>query len=159
MTHRLLTAALQGLLLLAVAVVLFLQVVGLPWLGGEVARDLTAEAYMRWPITILAIVGLAFVQLALLATVRLLGLTRSERIFTPRALPWVDAIIVAFLGSALTCAATIGYQAGTVPGPPLWFLMLVAGVAVGLGLALLMLVMRSLLTRATALSTELDGVI
>ncbi|TFI50177.1 DUF2975 domain-containing protein [Micrococcus endophyticus] len=76
-----------------------------------------------------------------------------------RALPWVDAIIAAFVGGGLTCAATIAYQATAVSGPPLWSLMLLVGTAAGLGLALLMGVMRSLLTRATALRDEMDAVI
>ncbi len=159
MTRRLATWVLQGLLVLAVLLILFLQVIGLPWLGGEVARDLPAEAFMRWPITALAIVGLAFVQVGLVGTIRLLALTRTDRIFTARALPWVDAIIAAFVGGGLTCAATIAYQATAVSGPPLWSLMLLVGTAAGLGLALLMGVMRSLLTRATALRDEMDAVI
>lgn len=159
MTHRLTTWVLQGLLVLAVLAILVLQVFGLPWLGGEAARDLPAEAHMRWPITIFAITGLAFVQVGIVCTIRLLALTRTERIFTPRALPWVDAIVAAFVGGALTCAATLAYQATTVAGPPLWSLMLLAGTVAGLGLALLMLVMRGLLTRATALRDEMDAVI
>ena len=43
MRHRLATWVLQGLLVLAVLLILFLQVIGLPWLGGEVARDFSAQ--------------------------------------------------------------------------------------------------------------------
>ncbi|TFI50178.1 DUF2975 domain-containing protein [Micrococcus endophyticus] len=93
MRHRLATWVLQGLLVLAVLLILFLQVIGLPWLGGEVARDLPAEAFMRWPVTALAIVGLAFVQVGLVGTIRLLALTRTDRIFTRAPCPgWTPSL-------------------------------------------------------------------
>ncbi|MDX2342120.1 DUF2975 domain-containing protein [Micrococcus sp. M4NT] len=159
MTHRLTTWVLQALLAVAGVLILLLQVIGLPALGAEMARELPAEAHMRWPITVLAILGLACVQGGIVCTIRLLALTRSDRIFTSRALPWVNAIVGAFLGGALVCAATLTYQSATVAGPPLWLLLLFAGVATGLAMALLMLVMRALLVRATRLRAEMDEVI
>lgn len=57
------------------------------------------------------------------------------------------------------CLATIVYQSFTESGPPAWMLLLLAGVAGGVGMALLMMVMRSLLVQATALRTELRSVI
>ena len=146
---------LAGVLVITLA----LQLIGLPWLSGVMAQDLPAEAHMRWPILILAIVGLACVQAGIVCTVRLLGFTTKDEVFTPRALRWVNGIIAAFFAGSAVCLATIVYQSFTVSGPPAWMLLLLAGVAGGVGMALLMMVMRSLLVQATALRTELRSVI
>lgn len=159
MNVRLATTALRVLLLLAVGVILLVQVVFLPWLSGEFARDLPAEAHMRWPILVLAVLGLLCVQVAILCTFRLLGFTRDGAVFASAALRWVDGIIAAFLGAGLVCLATIVYQSATVAGPPLWMLVLSAGVIAGAGGALLMWVMRTLLVQATVLRTEMEMVV
>lgn len=114
---------------------------------------------MRWPILILSILGLACVQVGIVCTLRLLRFTRNDEVFSPRAFRWVNGIIGAFLGCSLVCAATIVYQSATVAGPPLWMMALLGGVFAGLGLTLLMTVMRTLLVRATTLQSEMDVVI
>lgn len=159
MLNHVVVRVLQGLLALAVLVILLLQVWFLPWLSGVLAQDLPAEAFMRWPVLALAVLGLACVQVGILCTLRLLGLTHRGEVFSAGALRWVDGIIAAFLGGSLVCVATLTYQSFTVGGPPLWMLLLVATTVAGLGMALLMVVMRTLLVRATVLRTELDVVI
>ncbi|MGC0141827.1 DUF2975 domain-containing protein [Pseudactinotalea sp. Z1732] len=159
MSNRFVVVALQAMLVAALVVIAAVQLVGLPWLSGVVARDLPDEAHMRWPILTLAILGLICVQVGIICTLRLLGFVRSGEVFSTRAFGWVDGIIGAFLGSSLVCMATIAYQSATVAGPPLWGLMLIGGALTGLGLALLMTVMRTLLVRATTLRSEMDVVI
>lgn len=150
---------LRALLSVAVVVVLLLQTVFLPWLSGEMAQDLPAEAHMRWPILTLAILGLLCVQVVIVCTIRLLGFVRDGRVFTSGALGWVDGIIGAFAAGGLVCLATITYQSMTIGGPPLWMLALWGGVLAGAGLALLVWVMRALLVQATTLRTEMEMVI
>lgn len=159
MTSRVVVGLLRVLLAGAFLVIALLQVVGLPWLSGVMARDLPAEAYMRWPILTLAVLGLGCVQVGIVCTLRLLGFTRSGEVFSPRALRWVDGLTGAFLAGSLVCLATIVYQSFTVGGPPVWMLMLLCGVVLGVGMALLMSVMRTLLVQATGLRTEMDAVI
>jgi hypothetical protein len=159
MNERIIVAPLRALLGAALAVIVFVQVVGLPWLSGVMAQDYPAEAHMRWPMLVLAVLGLGCVELGIVCTLRLLGLTVREEVFSRRALRWVDGIIGAFLAGALVCLATIVYQSFTVAGPPAWMLLLLGGVLGGIGMALLMLVMRRLLVRATSLRTELAAVI
>lgn len=150
---------LSVLLIGSLLVILFLQLLGLPWLSGVMADDLPGEAHMRWPILALAILGLGCVQVGTFCTLRLLGFTRRGDVFSPRALRWVDGIVGAFLAGSLVCLTTIVYQFYTVTGPPLWILLLFSGVVAGTGMALLMVVMRTLLVQATALQTEIDAVI
>lgn len=159
MSNRLVIDLLRVLLVGALLLILVVQAVYLPLLSGEIARDLPAEAHMRWPILTLAILGLLCVQAVIVCTVRLLGFTRADRVFSLDALRWVNGIIGAFIGGSLVCLTTILYQNATVAGPPIWSLLLVCGVFAGVGLALLMVVMRTLLVRATTLKNELDVVI
>lgn len=147
------------MLIVSLLVILFLQLVGLPWLSGVMAQDLPGEAYMRWPILALSILGLGCVQTGIFCTLRLLGFTRRGDVFSLHAVRWVDGTIGAFLAASLVCLAAIVYQSYTVSGPPLWILLLLMGVLVGIGMALLMVVMRTLLVQATTLRTELETVI
>ena len=159
MNHRVIIDGLRILLVAAVLAIASIQLIFLPWLSGEVARDLPAEAFMRWPILGLSIAGLACVQVGLVSMFRLLGLTKAGDVFSSRALRWVDAIIGAALAASLVCAATIVYQSFTVGGPPVWMLLLWCGVLAGIGIALLMVVMRGLLVQATTLRYDMEAVI
>ncbi len=159
MENRIVVDTLRVLLGAVLIVILYLQIVGLPWLSGVIAEDLPAEAYMRWPILALSIAGLACVQVGVVSTVHLLGLTRKNDVFSHRALRWVNALIGAALAGSLVCLMTILYQSSTVAGPPLWMLLLLCGVLVGVGIALLLTVMRSLLIQATTLRRDMDSVI
>ena len=130
MGHHVVVNVLRVLLIGAVLVIAVVQVVFLPWLSGEMARSLPGEAYMRWPILALAILGLLCVQVAIVCMLRLLGFTQDGRVFTPAAFRWVDGLIAAFIGAAAVCLATIVYQSQTVAGPPLWMLALACAFAV-----------------------------
>ncbi len=159
MNNRLVVNILRFLLILAVIVIATAQAVLLPWLSKEMARELPAEAYMRWPILTLAILGLLCVQVAIVCTLRLLGFIRDGRVFTPAAFRWVDGLIAAFIGASAVCLATIVYQSLTVAGPPVWMLALWAGVLAGVALALLVWTMRALLAQAITLRTDMEMVI
>ena len=151
--------ALRLLLWLALLVLTAAQIVWLPWVSGEFAKESPAEAFMRWPILTLAICGLACVEVAIVCTLRLVRFTERGEVFSAEALRWVDGLRAAFLAGAAVCLATLIYQSFAVAGPPFWMLLLVFGVASGVGLALLMVVMRRLLVRATYLRSEMDAVI
>lgn len=159
MGHHVVVNVLRVLLIGAVVVIAVVQTVFLPWLSGEMARSLPGEAYMRWPILALAILGLLCVQVAIVCTLRLLGFTQDGRVFTPAAFRWVDGLIASFIGAAAVCLATIVYQSQTVAGPPLWMLALFGGVLTGVALALLTWTLRALLVQAITLRTDMEMVI
>lgn len=150
---------LRVLMLGSLLAILFLQIIGLPWLSGVMANDFPAEAYMRWPILALSIVGLGCVQAGIFSTFRLLGFTKRGDVFSSRALMWVNTIIGASLSGSLVCVATLLYQSFAVGGPPIWTLLLLCGTVAGIGLALLLHVMRTLLMQATTLQREMEAVI
>ncbi|KUG56331.1 hypothetical protein AVL62_16215 [Serinicoccus chungangensis] len=159
MSQRVVINVLRALLLVAAVMILLMQTVLLPWLSGEMARDLPAEAHMRWPMLSLAVLGLLCVQAVLVCTIRLLSFVRDGQVFSPSALGWVDGIIAAFAAAGLVCLATLIYQSMTIAGPLLWMLALLGGVLAGSGLALLVWVMRAMLVQATKLRTEMEMVI
>ena len=156
---RLRIDVLRALLVLALVLVLVLQLGVLPWLSGALAEALPDEAYMRWPVLLLAVSGLACVEVGIVCTLRLLGITRRGEVFAESSLRWVDGIIVAFVVGAAVCVATLVYQSFTVGGPPAWTLLLLLTTLGGVGMALLMSVMRTLLVQATTLRREMEAVI
>jgi hypothetical protein len=159
MRHRgvldVLVIALIGILTITV----FLQAFAIPVISGEMAREYPAAASMRWPLLGLAIVGLGCVQAGIVCTLRLLRFTARGEVFSSQALRWVDGIIGAFLAGSLVCIGTICYEFYAPAGPLFWMLLLLFGALVGVAMALLMVIMRTLLVRATTLRTELDAVI
>lgn len=159
MMNRIVVDVLRVLLVGFLLAILFLQVIGLPWLSGVMAQDLPAEAYMRWPILALSIGGLGCVQVGLFSTFLLLGRARRGDVFSRNALRWVDAIIAASLSGSFVCIATLVYQSFAVGGPPFWTLLLLCGILTGIGIALLLTVMRTLLIQATTLRHDMEAVI
>lgn len=115
----------------------------------------------RWTLLVLAVVVLLCVEVVVVATWRLLALVRADRIFSPGAFRWVDAIIGALAAAwvALLVAVVPVLQFAQVDDAPglggLHLLLLL----VGLVPVLLMLVMRALLTQATSLRSDLEAVI
>lgn len=159
MFTRLSADALRILLLFALLPILALQLGVLPWLSGALAETHPAEAFLRWPLLVLSVLGLACVEVGIVCTLRLLGFTRRGEVFSLPALRWVDGIVVAFLAASGVCLATLVLESVTVGGPPLFSLMLLMGIVGGIGMALLMAVMRSLLVQATTLRLEMEAVI
>lgn len=159
MMNRIVVDVLRVLVVGSLVAILFLQFIGLPWLSGVMAQELPAEAYMRWPILALSIAGLGCIQVGLFSTLLLLGRVRRGEVFSRAALRWVDGIIGASLAGSFVCVATLVYQSFTVSGPPLWMLMLLCGILTGVGIALLLMVMRTLLVQATTLRLDMEAVI
>jgi hypothetical protein len=117
-------------------------------------------AYLAVPYAVALILVIACVQVALLATWRLLSLVRGGTIFSRRALRWVD-VITACAGVATVLSAGVLFDLGVIVGVggPLVARGLPACLAGGLAFVLLMVVMRGLLEAAIADRTELDEVI
>ena len=159
MSTRFTVDALRILLLLALLPILALQLGVLPWLSGALAETHPAEAFLRWPLLVLSVLGLACVEVGIICTIRLLGFTRRGEVFSLPAVGWVNGIIAAFLMASTVCLITLVLESVTVGGPFLFSLMLLMGIAGGIGMALLMAVMRSLLVQATTLRLEMEAVI
>lgn len=113
-----------------------------------------------------AILGVALVQVVLVAGWMLLGMIAEDSIFSDRAFRWVDVIIGAtaaatLLSAGIFCYVLFADSNGTADEMPLLGglgSLLVCGAA-GTSFAMLMLIMRGLLHKATELKTEMAEVI
>ena len=119
-----------------IALIAIVQVLFLPWLSGELAAGLPAEAHMRWPILALSIAGLACVQIGVLCVIALLTRIRRRTLFAPGTARWLDGLTAAFFAGSAICSATLVYQSMTVSGPPLWAFALLFTAGAGVALAL-----------------------
>jgi hypothetical protein len=145
-------------LVLLFGVLVLLQVMSLPGQFAHMAQESPDMAYLRWPLTAVSVFWVLCVQVVIVATWKLLTLVEDDRIFSEASMVWVDAIVHA-VAAAWTVLVGVFLYVGLNaddPGLPLLLFLLVMGVSV---LGLLMVVMRALLEKATALRTDLEAVI
>ncbi|QCB94821.1 DUF2975 domain-containing protein [Cellulomonas shaoxiangyii] len=145
---------------------LVLQLYMLPSLLADVREEEGALELLRLPVLALTILMVACVQVALVCVWRLLTMVRRDTVFSPAAFRWLDVVTGA---AVVECLLFLLLGALLAPGeavPPGVVLMLGVVGAGFLGIALLVLLMRSLLAKAVALDTtattlraELDEVI
>ncbi|MFR9803644.1 DUF2975 domain-containing protein [Pseudonocardia sp. RS010] len=149
---------LRVFLVVLFAVLVMFQTLSLPGQFAHMARESPELAYLRWPLTALAVFWVLCVQVVIVATWKLLTRVRKDRIFSPASLVWVDAIVWAVAAAWLVLVGVFGYVGfhATDPGLPLLLFLLVVGLAV---LGLLMVVMRALLRQATTLRRDMEAVI
>lgn len=140
------------------ALLLVFQFLSFPGKFAYMAQETPGEAYLRWPLTALAAFLIFCVEVVVVATWRLLGLVQSDRIFSNASFAWVDAIVWAIAAAWLVMVGILAWVLSFAddPGLPMVLLFVDTGIAVA---GLLMVVMRALLRQATALRTDLDGVI
>lgn len=155
---RLAVIALRILLVMTFALLVVFQTLSFPGQFAHMAEETPELAYLRWPLTALAVLELMCVQVVIVSTWKLLTMVKRDRIFSRAALAWVDAIVWAVLVAWVLLLGLFLYLAINSGGPglPLLLLLMLVGGAV---LGLLMLVMRALLLQATGLRTDMEAVI
>ncbi|MEH0936175.1 DUF2975 domain-containing protein [Micromonospora psammae] len=144
--------------MLLFGVLVLFQTMSLPGQFAHMARESPDMAYLRWPATAVTVFWVLCVQVVIVATWKLLTLVKNDRIFTPAALAWVDAIVWAIAAAWVVLVGVflyVGFNAND-PGLPLLLFLMTIGVTV---LGLLMVVMRALLRQATTLRTDMEAVI
>ncbi|MFJ6416415.1 DUF2975 domain-containing protein [Paeniglutamicibacter sp. NPDC091659] len=152
--------ALRVLLVLVFLVLLLGQIVVVPSYTLESATAFPEVAFLAGPYTVIAVAGIACVQIGLFATWVLLSMVERNAIFTEHAFRWVNVIIGAAIAlTLLTVFAGVHLLAVVrVGGPGVVLAVSAAGIA-GASIVLLMLVMRGLLRSATTLENELAEVV
>ncbi|PRX95396.1 DUF2975 domain-containing protein [Allonocardiopsis opalescens] len=158
LSERWAVALLRVFLVLLFGILVVFQTLSLPGQFAYMAEQSPDEAYLRWPLTAVAVFLVLCVQVVVVSTWRLLTLVRKDRIFSKASLAWVDAIVWAIAVAWLVFLGLFVYvvTGADDPGAPmLMLLMLISGAVLGL----LMVVMRALLRRATTLRTDLEAVI
>jgi hypothetical protein len=138
--------------------VLVLQVFSFPGQFAHMARVDADLAWLRWPLTAVAVGTLLGFEVVLVATWKLLGLVERDEIFTVDALRWVDLVVRATAagGAVFAVGFVLVGIAATDPGLPLLLFLVLLGITV---VELVVLVLRSLLRQATTLRSDLEQVI
>jgi hypothetical protein len=151
-------APLRVFLVLLFGILVMLQTFSLPGQFAHMAQESPEHAYLRWPMTAVAVFWVLCVQVVIVSTWKLLTLVKNDRIFSDASLVWVDAIVWAIVAAWVVLLGVflyVGFNASD-PGLPLLLFLMLVGVAV---LGLLMVVMRALLRQATTLRTDMEAVI
>jgi hypothetical protein len=134
------------------------QVAVLPAVFSRTAAQSPDLAPLRWPLLALAVVVVGCVEVVLVCAWKLLAMVRDDQIFSGRSFAWVDTILAAVAVAwvlVLVACVLVAAAEGLSGIAGLLLVVLLVGAAVGL----LMVVLRALLVQATALRTDLDGVI
>jgi len=151
---------LRGLLVLITAGLLAAQGFLIPSFAAQMAYGYPEVSYLQVPFAVVAVVIVVCAEVVVGCIWLLLSRVRLDRIFDASAFPIVDAVIASLLVAATLFAGMFGYMFIVVgdnnPGAAL--IQLAGGIG-GFTLALLMLVMRSLLQRATQLQHDLSEVV
>ena len=155
-THKV-VFALRGLLVLAFAAIVLLQVMSVPGTLSYNAAQ-SDDPFWHYPLLVVLELELVCVQVVVVATFQLLGMVQQDRIFSEASFGWVDLILAAMAVAWVAWAGLGAFVALTSDDPGLPMVMVILLLA-GAVLGLLMLVMRALLRQATELRTDMDAVI
>ncbi|MFF3735466.1 DUF2975 domain-containing protein [Streptomyces sp. NPDC002476] len=164
--NRLFLVALRAGVVAAIVIGLFGQIVIVPTTAADEVDRFPPYAPFAAPYVTVAIVGIACVQVALVAVWMLLAMVQRDAIFTPRAFRWVDVIIGSSALATLLAIGVAGHLAlADIPSPNGNMGIIsdlaaaIAGAGVGASFAMLVVIMRGLLRKATDLQTEIAEVI
>ncbi|MFE7484427.1 DUF2975 domain-containing protein [Streptomyces sp. NPDC057552] len=164
--HSLLVGILRIGIAAAVLFGLFAQAVIIPTTAADEVDLFPPYEPYALPYVIASILGVACVQVALGATWMLLSMVERNAIFTRSAFRWVDMIIgAAAVATVIALAAAVHLTFDTIPSPDDGMdaegalLAALACAAVGAAFSMLVVIMRTLLGKATEMQTELAEVI
>lgn len=150
--------ALRVLLILIFAGVLVGQFLLVPALAASSAAQFPEAAQLAAPYTAVVVIMMVCVQVGLVALWVLLTMVRNRAIFRSHAIRWVDVIIAAAaLATMLVMGLSVHFMSAVGSGPAVLYLG--SAVVGGVAFMLLMVVMRGLLRSATALESDLDGLV
>ncbi|MFF3444046.1 DUF2975 domain-containing protein [Streptosporangium sp. NPDC002721] len=151
---KLTVLALRVVLVGLLAGSVFVQTVMVPLLAADL-EGLNAEfAYLRTPLLVLTVLGVVTVQVILVCVWRLVTMVRRGTVFSHAAFRYVHIVIGALVAAALLVFA---FAVLLAPGEPVapGVVLLICGVVVAiLGVALIVLVLRTLLAQAVARDVE-----
>lgn len=163
---KLTVTALRIIVALVLVGSLLVQVVMVPLLSIDLHEAGEEISAIRVPLLLIAVLGIAMVQLTLVCVWRLVSMVRRGTVFSAKAFRWVDIIF-----GAVSTAAVLAFVLGVIlaPGDAVapGIVLLVGGVGLLIACAgLVVLVLRMLLAQAVdrdaeagKLQAELDEVV
>lgn len=146
--------ALRGVLALALAGSIFVQVVMVPLVWRDMDGADPEVLDVRAPVLLIVLLGILTTQVVLVCLWRLVTMVRRGTVFSDAAFRFVDIII-----GAVASASVLAFALGVVLAPgeavaPGVVLLLGGAATVIAGIALVVVVMRSLLQQAVAREVE-----
>lgn len=157
--HPAVILVLKSLMVLLLVFAAAIQIWLLPAISADFAADAPEFAYLRIPYLIVCELLMVGFDVALIAIWRLLSLTASSSVFSDAAFRWVGLIIGCIGFDTVLVIGLLVHNLIASLGPPILAIALLTLTVVGVALTLLMVVMRGLLTAATAQREELEAVI
>ncbi|MFD3547936.1 DUF2975 domain-containing protein [Streptomyces sp. NPDC058655] len=163
---RLTVFALRTVLAMLGTGTVFVQAVMVPLLAADLEGLRAEYAYLRAPFLVITVLGVVAVQVVLVCVWRLVAMVKRGTVFSHAAFRHVDVVVGAVVAAALLVFALgVVLAPGEAVAPGVVLLIGGAGTGV-LGVALIVLVLRTLLAQAVArdveaahLRAELDEVI
>ncbi|GEK81575.1 DUF2975 domain-containing protein [Agrococcus baldri] len=149
----------KAVIVVALLLSLLGQLLIVPLLAAEAVREMPAAEGLRWPGIIGCWAIILCVQVALVCMWRLLSMVARDRIFDVRAFRLVDVMTACAIAAAVLFAVAAVILTGAQALPPVVGLFLIMGFFGAAGIALLLLVMRGLLARATGLEADMAEVV
>ncbi|MFE6997317.1 DUF2975 domain-containing protein [Microbacterium sp. NPDC057659] len=153
------TLALKAMIIVMLALLLVAQIFMIPGVAASTAERNPEVAFLEIPGVVGAVLFLVLIEIVLVCVFQLLGLVRSDRIFSSDAFRYVDVIAITMLASALLIAVSYGVVFAARAANPGITILALLGVTVSIALALLVRVMRGLLRKALQLEQDLSEVV
>lgn len=146
--------ALRAVLVASMLGTLIVQLVMAPLLWIDFDEAEPAVQDLRVPVVTIFVLGILTIQVTMVCIWRLLTLVRKGTVFSHQSFRYVDVIIgAAVAASLLAFALALVLAPGETVAPGIVGLICGASLMIG-GVALLVLVLRSLLAQAVALDAE-----
>lgn len=151
--------ALQAVIGVLLVLLVVCQVVIVPAVAAQSAWRYHEIAYLQVPGIVIGILFLVCVQVVMVCVWQLLSLVSADAIFSERAFSRVDVSLAAVGGATVLIAVTLVTLTVVGVQNPSIVLLCVLGIVVGIGLSLLIVVMRGLLRKASMLEHDLSEVV
>ncbi|TFD57661.1 DUF2975 domain-containing protein [Cryobacterium suzukii] len=157
--HRTAIITLKTLILALIALLLACQVFVIPAVAQQMVEKSPQLGYLQVPGIVVTVGFLLCVQVALACVWRLLSLVRASIIFRENAFRYVNIILgIVALATLLILGSFITLAVAGVASPSV-IMLCSLGIVVGSGLALMIVVMRGLLRKASQLERDLAEVV
>ncbi|MFC8172408.1 DUF2975 domain-containing protein [Streptomyces sp. NPDC012438] len=151
---KLTVLALRAVLAVLLAGSVFVEAVMVPLLAADLDGLRPEYAHLRTPLLVLVVLGALTAQTVLVCVWRLVTMVRRGTVFSHGAFRYVDVVTGAFAaGAALVFAFAVLLAPGEAAAPGVVLLVCGASLAV-LGVALIVLVLRTLLAQAVEREAE-----
>ncbi|GGF05223.1 DUF2975 domain-containing protein [Mycetocola zhadangensis] len=150
---------LKALIVALIALLLICQVFVIPDVAQQMRERSPQLDYLQLPGILISVGFLFCVQVALLCVWHLLSLVRASSIFSEDSFTFVDVILGAVVVATLLIVGSFITLAVAGATSPTVIILCCLGIALGSGFALLIVVMRGLLRKASQLEQDMAEVV